>query len=108
MQEDLLRGHLDSLILAVVEGNPLHGYAIMESLRSRSEGLVDVPAGTIYPALRRLEEAGALVSKWGEVDGRRRRTYRLTRSGRRRLERERTNWTDFSSVVERLLRPGGA
>lgn len=107
MHDDLLRGHLDSLILAVVEAEPLHGYAIMESLRSRSGGMVDVPAGTIYPALRRLEEAGALSSKWGEVDGRRRRTYRLTRSGRRRLETERTDWTEFSSVLDRLLRPGG-
>ena len=55
MRPDALRGHLDSLILAAVEAGPLHGYAITEALLTRTGGEVDVPTGTLYPALRRLE-----------------------------------------------------
>ena len=68
MKADALRGHLESLILAVVDDQPLHGYGIIEALRSRSGGQLDVPSGTVYPALRRLESAGYLTSGWS-ADG---------------------------------------
>jgi PadR family transcriptional regulator PadR len=105
MKPDVLRGHLDALILAVVEHEPLHGYAIMEALQQRSGGALDVPTGTLYPALRRLERAGYLRSQWGTVSGRRRRTYRLTAAGQRALDAERSEWRDFAAVVEGVLRP---
>ncbi|WP_439648630.1 helix-turn-helix transcriptional regulator [Herbidospora yilanensis] len=96
---------MDALLLSVVEHEPLHGYAIIEALRERSGGALDVPTGTVYPALRRLERAGFLASEWATVGGRKRRTYRLTESGRAELAGERTAWTSFTSVIGRVLDP---
>lgn len=103
MKADALRGHLDSLILAVVEHEPLHGYAIIEALSERSGGELGLPTGTVYPALRRLERAGYLDSAWSTVGGRRRRTYSLSRSGTTALARQREEWRTFSAVVGRVL-----
>ncbi|WP_018218049.1 PadR family transcriptional regulator [Salinispora vitiensis] len=108
MKPDALRGHLDALILSVLEGSSLHGYAIMEALQERSGGLLDLPTGTLYPALRRLERAGYLDSEWSTVGGRKRRTYRLTRAGRRALANERSDWRDLARVMEHVLRPARA
>jgi DNA-binding PadR family transcriptional regulator len=105
MKADALRGHLDALILAVVEGEPLHGYAIIEALQVRSGGEIDLPTGTVYPALRRLEAAGYLTSSWSETGGRRRRTYRLSSAGRRALARQRAEWRTFAQVMNGVLRP---
>jgi PadR family transcriptional regulator, regulatory protein PadR len=106
MRADALRGHLDSLILAVVETEPLHGYAIIEALQLRSGGQLDLPTGAIYPALRRLESAGFLDSAWDEVGGRRRRTYTLSRSGRKALAQHRAEWRTFTAVVGGVLGAG--
>lgn len=106
MKPDALRGHLDALILAVVEPEPLHGYAIMAALQVRSGGVLELPSGTLYPALRRLDRAGYLGSDWSTVGGRRRRTYRLSAAGRRALAVERAEWRSFTEVVEAVLRPG--
>lgn len=106
MKADALRGHLDALILATVEGGALHGYAIAEALAARSDGALDVATGTLYPALRRLESGGLLVSDWSTVGGRKRRTYRLTSAGRKALKAERTAWRDLAGVVEAVLKPG--
>lgn len=103
MKADTLRGHLDALILAVVEREPLHGYAIIEALAARSGGALDLPTGTVYPALRRLEAAGYLDSTWSTDSGRRRRTYRLSRSGRKVLAAERQEWAAFRTVVDGVL-----
>jgi transcriptional regulator len=105
MKPDALRGHLDALILAVVEPEPMHGYAIMEALLERSGGVLNLPTGTLYPALRRLERAGYLRGEWSTVGGRQRRTYRLTAAGRRMLAAERSEWRDFSAVIDGVLRP---
>ena len=108
MRSDALRGHLDALILAVLEQQTLHGYAIIEALQAYSGGALDLPTGTVYPALRRLERAGYVASEWSTVGGRKRRTYQLTQSGRRTLAAERTEWRSFAEVIEGVLRPGGA
>ncbi|GIH23768.1 PadR family transcriptional regulator [Acrocarpospora phusangensis] len=105
MNADALRGHLDALLLSVLEHEPRHGYAIIEALRDRSGGVLDLPTGTIYPALRRLERAGFLASEWATVGGRRRRTYRLTGAGRAELAGERSAWTSFTSVIGSVLNP---
>ena len=105
MKPDALRGHLDALILAVLEPGPRHGYAIMEALQRRSEGVLDLPTGTLYPALRRLDRAGYVTSEWSTVGGRKRRTYRLTAEGEKMLATERSDWRDFAAVIERVLRP---
>jgi PadR family transcriptional regulator len=105
MKPDAVRGHLDGLILSVLEEGPRHGYAIIEALQARSGGRLDLPTGTVYPALRRLERAGLLSGTWSTVGGRERRTYTLTRAGRHALTRQRSDWTEFSAVVDAVLRP---
>lgn len=103
MKADTLRGHLDALLLAVLDGRKLHGYAIIEALQLRSDGALDLPTGTVYPALRRLERAGWLASEWDVVSGRKRRTYRLTRSGQQALAAERAEWREFTAVIGGVL-----
>ncbi len=105
MRAETLKGHLDGILLAVIEPAPCHGYAIMEALRERSGGQVNLPTGTIYPALHRLERAGLVKASWSADGGRRRRVYQLTPAGRRALDGERSSWRDFASVVTTLLQP---
>jgi PadR family transcriptional regulator PadR len=105
MKAEVLKGHLDALLLATLEPGPRHGYAIMETLRTGSGGRIDLPTGTVYPALHRLERAGLIASSWSQVGGRRRRTYQLTPAGRRTLGAERTAWQEFTNAVSALLRP---
>jgi transcriptional regulator len=103
MQAEALKGHLDTLILAVVDSQPLHGYAIIERLKERSAGALTLPEGTVYPALHRLEEAGYLSSSWSSETGRRRRVYSLTRRGRRELSGRRNDWQLFSGAMNAVL-----
>src|SRR5256885_15956354 len=77
MKADALRGHLDALLLAVLDDEPRHGYAIIEALQERSGGVLALPTGTVYPALRRMERAGLVESAWSTGGGRDRRTYQL-------------------------------
>jgi transcriptional regulator len=103
MYGQAIKGHLDLLLLSVVGDDPQHGYAIIESLRERSGGVFDLPEGTIYPALHRLEQAGFLSSRWSDEAARRRRVYRITKSGRRELERGRVDWSTFSQAVQAVI-----
>lgn len=105
MNPEILKGHLDLLLLAAVQDHPAHGYAIAETLRVRSGGAFDLPEGTLYPALHRLEAAGLLASRWSEVNGRRRRVYQLTRAGHRTLERRHGEWRDFARAVYAVVEP---
>jgi DNA-binding PadR family transcriptional regulator len=103
MNRERLKGHLDLLLLSVVSAGPAHGYAIISALRERSEGTFDLPEGTIYPALHRLEGAGLLASSWAEVDGRRRRVYGLTEDGAAALAAQRTEWRQFARGIQAVL-----
>ncbi len=98
-----LKGHLDVLLLAALEDGPRHGYAVREALREGSGGRFDLPTGTVYPALHRLEDAGLISGTWSQADGRRRRVYQLTEAGRRRLAGDRANWREFAAAVTTLL-----
>ena len=98
-----LKGHLDVLLLAALEDGPRHGYAVKEALREGSGGRFDLPTGTIYPALHRLEGAGLIAGSWSTVDGRRRRTYCLTAAGARRLHADRGNWHAFAAAINAVL-----
>lgn len=91
------------MILAVLERGPSHGYAVIEAVRARTGGQVELTTGSVYPALRRLEESGYLRGEWSTSGGRRRRTYELTPGGHRQLSTERDRWRSFSAVVERVL-----
>jgi PadR family transcriptional regulator PadR len=103
MRPELLKGHLDGLLLAVLEPGPQHGYAVIEALRAGSDGALDLPTGTVYPALHRLERAGLIASDWQTVGGRRRRAYHLTPAGQAALGEQRAVWDQFSSAVTALL-----
>jgi PadR family transcriptional regulator, regulatory protein PadR len=103
MSKERLKGNLDLLLLSVLSAGPAHGYAIISSLRDRSEGMFDLPEGTIYPALHRLEDAGLLVSSWAETDGRRRRVYGLTDQGAAALAAEQTEWRKFATGIQAVL-----
>jgi transcriptional regulator len=103
MRAETLKGHLDLLLLAALEAGPRHGYAIKEGLRTSSKGRFDLPTGTIYPALHRLERAGLIESSWSSVAGRKRRTYELTVAGRRALGSERAAWQEFAAAVAAVL-----
>jgi DNA-binding PadR family transcriptional regulator len=103
MAGEAIKGHLDALLLAVLADGSLHGYAVLERLRERSGGHFELPEGTVYPALHRLEGDGLLASSWTTVGGRRRREYALTRRGHRALGERRTDWRAFAGAVERVL-----
>lgn len=103
IRPEVLKGHLDMLLLAVLEDDPSHGYAIIDEVRRRTDGAVDLPTGTAYPALHRLERAGLISSTWRTVDGRRRREYELTRAGAAALGDQRVAWARFSTAVNALL-----
>ncbi len=103
MRAEALKGHLELLILAALQSEPLHGYAIIRELHRRSEGAFDLPEGTIYPALHRLERSGLLRSSWQEVAGRKRRVYRLTPKGGEAFLEQRDAWRRFSTGITAVL-----
>ena len=96
---EALKGHLDLLLLAILAEGPAHGYAVIESLRNRSGGTFDLPEGTIYPALHRLESQGLLRSSWSEGSARRKRIYQLTPKGQQTLTKRQEEWKRFSKAV---------
>jgi DNA-binding PadR family transcriptional regulator len=103
MRAEVLKGHLDALLLATLADGPRHGYAIKEALRLGSDGQFDLPTGTVYPALHRLERASLIRGSWSVVGGRKRRSYELTAAGHRALEAGRSDWRLFSDAVTVLL-----
>lgn len=103
MQGEALKGHLDLLLLAALEARPAHGYAVVERLRQRSGGAFDLPEGTLYPALHRLEYGGWVKSEWSEETGRRRRVYELTDAGRKRLAERQREWRAFAQAVNHVV-----
>jgi transcriptional regulator len=107
MEAEMLKGHLDALVLAALESGPTHGYAIIETIRARSGEAFDLPEGTVYPALHRLEKAGLLKSAWmTPPGGRKRRVYELTKHGRDGLAQRRSAWTRFATAVQTSLAGG--
>jgi transcriptional regulator len=105
MEGEMLKGHLDMIVLAALAPGPAHGYAVIEEIKRKSGQAFDLPEGTVYPALHRLEQAGLLSSRWVTADsGRRRRVYALTRQGGRALAERRAVWRQFSNAVGGLLK----
>ena len=104
MDGEMLKGHLDMIVLAALAEGPAHGYAVIEAIRRRSGEAFDLPEGTVYPVLHRLEHAELLSSKWVIAEsGRRRRIYALTRRGGRTLAAQRDTWQKFSLAIGGLL-----
>jgi PadR family transcriptional regulator, regulatory protein PadR len=108
---DLPQGTLDLLILKVVALRPLHGYAIAQRLQQFSRDVVQVPQGSLYPALHRLEYRGLLTADWEETEtGREAKFYKLTRKGRASLEQQTASWKRLAEAIGLILRlpEGGA
>jgi len=105
MEGEVLKGHLDMIVLATLSAGPTHGYAVIEEIKRRSAGAFDLPEGTIYPVLHRLEQAGLLAGRWVTADsGRRRRVYSLTKRGRRELGQRRAVWEQFVDAIGSVFR----
>jgi len=104
-KSDLPQGTLDLLILKIAALGPVHGYAIAQRLQQVSREVVQVPQGSLYPALHRLENRGLLAAEWKETEtGREAKFYRLTRKGRARLEAETASWRRLAEAVGLILR----
>ena len=103
MRSEVLKGHLELLLLASLAREPGHGYALVERLRERSDGAFDLSEGTVYPALYRLERAKLLSSRWAVSGGRRRRIYTLTRRGRDALATQRREWVSFTAAMKGVV-----
>ena len=105
MKGEELKGHLDLLLLSALAEGPAHGYLLIERLRERSGGAFDLPEGTVYPALHRLERRGWIGASWGASDNNRRaKFYELTRAGRKQLEAEAQDWQRLTAAVALVLR----
>jgi PadR family transcriptional regulator, regulatory protein PadR len=103
-KSDLPQGTLDLLILKVAALGPVHGYAIAQRLQQVSRDVVQVPQGSLYPALHRLENRGLLTADWKETEtGREAKFYRLTRKGRSQLESETASWQRLAEAVGLIL-----
>ncbi len=104
-KSDLPQGTLDLLILKVVALGPVHGYAIAQRLQQVSHDVVQVPQGSLYPALHRLENRSLLASDWKETGtGREAKFYHLTRKGRAQLETEAASWQRLTEAIGLILR----
>jgi transcriptional regulator len=102
---DLLPGTLDMLILKAVSLKPLHGYGVLLRIKQISNGALDIPQGSLYPALYRLEHQDLIASQWGQSDNNRRaKYYTLTTAGRRRLREETAGWNRLASAITSALK----
>ena len=105
---DVIQGTLDMLILKTLSLEPMHGFGIARRIEQVSRGVFKVNPGSLLTAFQRLERVGWLDSEWSQTDNSRRaKFYRLTRSGRKQLEVETTNWNRRASAIARLLKAEG-
>ena len=102
-QRELLRGSLDLMVLSVLAGGKQYGYLIQKQVREASRARVDLPAGTLYPLLHRLENDGLVKCAWDDSTGRERKWYELTAAGRKRLNVQAQEWVDFAACIQQLL-----
>jgi len=104
MPAEIPQGTLDMLILKAVSLGPLHGYGVLLRIQQISRDLLQVPQGSLYPALYRLEHGGFLKSRWGESENKRRsKYYELTAAGCRRLREETASWARITEAVGNAL-----
>jgi transcriptional regulator len=102
---DLVQGTVDLLIMKTIALEPMHGWAIAQRIRQLSQDILQVQQGSLYPALQRLERQGWIAAEWGASENNRRaRFYRLTRAGKKRLEKEEAAWERLSGAIGLVLR----
>src|SRR5262245_11672146 len=108
MQGEMLQGTLDMLILQTLVLGPAHGHTIAHAIERRSEDVLQIEQGSLYPALYRLEDRGWIASFWGTSENNRKaKYYRLTPAGRKQLAAETSRWERLVSGISRILRPTG-
>ena len=106
---DLLHGTLDMLILRTLQWGPQHGYAIGQTIRAQSSEVLQVEAGSLYPALQRLAKKGWVASKWDQTTANQRaKFYRLTPNGKKQLLREQSRWTELVKAIGQVMKPSAA
>lgn len=104
---ELLKGSTDSLLLSLINRQPMYGYQIIKELEKRSKGYFTFREGTLYPALHRLEKKGLIIGKWDRLaSGQERRYYHITEKGQHALEEKITEWRGFSRAVNSIMLPG--
>ena len=103
VSSEILQGTLDLLVLRTLELGPLHGVGIADRLQQLSRGTFAVGPGSLFPALRRLADKGWIEGQWGEAQGRRVKTYTLTREGAAQLKEEKRNWKKIIVAMDRVL-----
>jgi DNA-binding PadR family transcriptional regulator len=91
------------VLLGALATGPGHGYAVITEVKRRTGGVLDLPEGSVYPALHRLEDLGLVVSEWQPVAGRRRREYRLTHEGTKALAAERHEWRRLAGAIDAIV-----
>src|SRR5215470_558578 len=107
-QAEMLQGTLDILVLKTLAMGPAHGHTVAKAIERRSEDVLQVEQGSLYPALYRLEDRGWIASFWGTSENNRKaRYYRLTPDGRKQLAAETSRWERLVSGISRILRPTG-
>ena len=108
-KRDLLKGSSNSLLLCLLNGQPMYGYQIVRELEAKSQGYFRFKEGTLYPALHRLEASGLIGSQWQLLsNGRQRRYYHITEKGLAKLASEKIQWYDFFNAMRMIIRPGAA
>lgn len=105
--DEIPRGALRAILLALLAERPAHGYALARALAERTNGALSLREGTLYPALHELEIEGHVEAEWSESpEGRKRRVYRLTRDGRKQAKAHREHWLEIAKLLESLLGGG--
>ena len=105
-KSELLQGTLDLLILKTLSAGPMHGYAVVQRIQQRSNDVLVVEEGSLYPCLYRMEEKGWIAAEWGKSDNNRRaKFYSLTRAGRKQLEEETAIWERVCRAITLVLQP---
>jgi transcriptional regulator len=103
-RKDVVQGTLDLLVLRIIAAQPMHGWGVMQRLRHLTNDVFQVTPGSLFPALRRIEENGWASGHWGVSENNRKvRFYAITKAGQKQLARERQNWKSITTAVEKVL-----
>jgi len=107
-RHELIKSNIDSLLLCLINGQPMYGYQIIKELKDRSQGYFNFKEGTLYPALHRLEKSGLIEGKWQALpSGQQRKYYYITEKGYASLAQQRTSWGEFLNAMNLIIRPEG-
>lgn len=108
VSKEMLKGSTGTLILTLLQGKPLYGYELIKELEQRSQGVFSLKEGTLYPILHAMESERWVEAYWLEVEGRKRKYYRLLDEGQAKLQEKRAEWKLFKGAVDAVLGEGGA